>query len=417
MDEKFLQAIKDSPFSQLPRSEQQILEKICGQWNFSFQQIRLLILMAIDLQKWGGSNIDDLLKHISVEEIEDRKRLFTQIEKRFHQIRDTEKNYKRYPCTPIPKRELTLIETQDDHQILGSCPVASSKTRCCNLKTLDAIRNCGFDCSYCSIQSFYYDDRIYFDGKLEEKLEKLQLDPNQIYHIGTGQSSDSLMWGNRDGLLDKLFAFARKNPNAILELKSKSANTKDLLTLDIPPNVICTWSLNTQTLIDNEEHHTAGLEERIKAAERVAAKNRLVGFHFHPMVIYDGHQAEYQDIAHSLMNRFAPEQLAMISLGTLTFIKPVLKKIRARDFKSKILQMPMVEIAGKYSYPLEQKEELFKTFYQSFSAEWREKVFFYLCMEDPALWSKVFSREYRDNEEFEKEMIQNYFQKISRLKN
>ena len=39
------------------------------------------------------------------------------------------------------------------------------------------------------------------------KLKNLNLEQNKTYHIGTGQSSDSLMWGNREGILDALFEF------------------------------------------------------------------------------------------------------------------------------------------------------------------------------------------------------------------
>ena len=62
--------------------------------------------------------------------------------------------------------------------------------------------------------------------KLTIKLRKLKLDPNKSYHIGTGQSSDSLMWGNKEGVLDALFEFARLNSNVILEFKTKSNNIR-----------------------------------------------------------------------------------------------------------------------------------------------------------------------------------------------
>jgi len=107
--------------------------------------------------------------------------------------------------------------------------VASEKTRCCNLLTLDAVESCGFDCSYCSIQSFYNEGKVVFDTNFKERLKSLKLDRGKYYHIGTGQSSDSLMWGNRGGVLDGLFEFARENSNVILELKTKSDNIEYLL--------------------------------------------------------------------------------------------------------------------------------------------------------------------------------------------
>ncbi len=297
----------------------------------------------------------------------------------------------------------------------GLCPVASPKTRCCNLLTLDAVQSCGFDCSYCSIQSFYNENRIIFDSSLKDKLQNIQLDPNQFYHIGTGQSSDSLMWGNHNGILDDLIAFARKYPNIILEFKTKSDNIRYLLECELPPNILVTWSINPQIIIDQEEHLTASLKNRLNAAKKLHDKGILVGFHFHPMIYFKGYREEYGAIFNYLIENFNPDRVALVSLGTLTFIKPVIKQIRKRAFHTKILQIPMVDASGKKSYPLSIKKELFKFAYDSL-ASWHKKVYFYLCMEDHSLWKDVFGYEYPTNEAFELDMKLHYIHKIEKLK-
>ncbi len=274
------------------------------------------------------------------------------------------------------------------------------------------MQQCGFACSYCSIQSFYDEGRVYFLENLREKLQNLEIDPQQGYHIGTGQSSDSLMWGNREGLLDTLFEFAAAHPNVVLELKTKSANVKYLLEHPVPPNVVTTWSLNSPQIIENEEHLTASLDERLDAARRVADTGALVGFHFHPIVQHRGWRDEYGRIYAELQRQFSTESVVMVSLGTLTFIKPVIRHLRALPLRSKILQMPLEDAAGKFSYPFETKLELFRHAYRSFSKEWRENVFFYMCMEDENLWQPVFGRAYSSNAEFETDMIGSYLNKI-----
>ena len=54
---------------------------------------------------------------------------------------------------------------------------------------------------------------------------------------------------------------------------------------------------------------------------------------------------------------------------------------------------------------------MFKFAYSSLRA-WHEEVFFYLCMEDEALWGEVFGREFASNDEFERAMKEAYMQKI-----
>lgn len=219
------------------------------------------------------------------------------------------------------------------------------------------------------------------------------------------------MWGNKEGILDALFDFARENPNVILEFKTKSNNIKYFLENEVPKNIICTWSLNTQTICDNEEHLAASLNQRIEAAKKVSDKGVLVGFHFHPIVHYDNYLKEYEEVYKTLLDTFDSKKVALVSFGTLTFIKPVIQKIRSRNFKSKILQMPFIDANGKQSYPLDIKKEMFKSAYETFKP-WHKDVYFYLCMEDESLWKEVFGYEYSSNNQMEEFMKMSYMDKI-----
>jgi len=325
-------------------------------------------------------------------------------------LRKKPTDYKNFDIKVKPQK-IKIEELEKKSLGFGACPVASEKTRCCNLLTLDAVESCGYDCSYCSIQSFYNEGKVVFDKDFKKKLDAIKLDSHEFYHIGTGQSSDSLMWGNREGILDALFDFAKEYPNVILEFKTKSDNISYLLQNEVPKNILCTWSLNSPTIIENEEHLTASLEKRLNAARKVANKGVKVGFHFHPIVEYEGYLDEYKALYDKVLEMFAPSEVALISFGTLTFIKPVIKQLRNRDFKTKITQMPFDEIAGKHSYPLETKIEMFSHAYKSFKP-WHKEVFFYMCMEEHSLWKKCFGYEYATNNDFERDMLYNYCKKI-----
>jgi len=219
------------------------------------------------------------------------------------------------------------------------------------------------------------------------------------------------MFGNREGILDSLFKFAKENPNVILEFKTKSDNIKYFLENDVPSNILCTWSLNTTTIIKNEEHLTASLEKRISSARKLADKGVKVGFHFHPIVEYENYLEDYKKIYDDLLNRFTSKEVALVSFGTLTFIKPVIKQLREREFRSKITQMPFVDASGKSSYPDSTKVEMFKFAYESFKP-WHKDVFFYLCMEEHQMWQKTFGYNYSTNNDFERAMLNAYAHKI-----
>ncbi|MDA7816912.1 hypothetical protein N9A28_01830 [Sulfurimonas sp.] len=405
--DKFNDSIKNTIFFKLPPESQEFIKEKSMLLKFSFSEIKQIVDITRDLEMWNEQSIMEIFP-----QHDQKKVVFTRLKKAYEDLRSKPNSYENFELKNIPKEQKYTFKTADKEGFgLGLCPVASEKTRCCNLLTLDAVESCGFDCSYCSIQSFYNQNTITFDSGFKDKLLNLQLDQNKTYHIGTGQASDSLMFGNREGVLDALFEFARTNPNVILEFKTKSDNIKYFLENDVPKNILCTWSMNTTTIIENEEHLAASLDKRIRSARKVADKGVKVGFHFHPIVEYDGYLQEYKEVYDRLINEFALDEVALVSFGTLTFIKPVIKKLRDREFRSKITQMPLEDASGKSSYPDSTKVEMFKHAYESF-APWHGKVFFYLCMEEHHMWAKTFGYQYSTNNDFERAMLSSYANKL-----
>lgn len=396
----------DASFVRLHSDEQAFVRRIGSDYLLTFQELRQVCEIALDLRMWGERGLGDWWQEAEAGNASvDRRHkpaLMAALLGWMAELRATAKSYPQeglaHP-TVVPLRP--TVEASDK-AIAGMCPVASEDTVCCNLRTVDAVENCGMACSYCTIQSFY-EGRAVFDADLEEKLNSLDLDPHRFYHFGTGQSSDSLMWGNRHGVLDVLCEFARRRPNILLELKTKSASVRYFLEAEIPPNVALSWSLNTPVIIRNEEHRSASLERRLGAARQVADRGIKVAFHFHPIVHYDTWQEDYTAVAHEVTTRFSPQEVLFVSLGSVTFIKPVVRAIRERGWATKMLQMELSPgPKGKLSYPDQLKQEMFSEVHGALSA-WHGQVFTYLCMEKAELWHSTFGRCYGSNEEFEED--------------
>jgi len=406
---------KDSIYSGLSQSDKGHIIELSAKYNFSYQELRQLSVISADLSMWKEKAINDYVIEIEKEygSGTHKKKLINAINRIWTSLKNSKIKYhtpdKSSDYRPSPRK---IKLSSDDNEVFGDCPVASEKTVCCNLMTIDAVQGCSLGCSYCSIQTFYSDGKIAVDKNLAEKLSNIPLDPNKKYHIGSGQSSDSLAIGNREGVLDAQLRFARDNPNIILEFKTKSNNISYLLDTDIPKNVFISWSLNPQLFIDNEEHGTASFEQRISSARALSDKGVLVGFHFHPIVYYQGYELGYEEIIDRVKSVFSPAEIAMVSMGTLTFIKPAIKKLRSSGLSSKVLQIPMADAVGKSSYTKEIKEEIFGHVYGQFF-DWHDDVFFYLCMEERSIWDSVFGGAYDNNKEFEETLYDRVTSKMN----
>ena len=385
--------------------------------GLSFQQKRILTEQAQDLVLWGGPQIEDLWpKDYDPQSKVEATKVFDSVMNVIGSMRSTPASFGSSGSgvgASYGGRVSIVPDFKAPHTIMGRCPCPdeSQFLRCCNLKTLDAVQQCAFACAYCSIRNFYSDNEIRVVSDLDNVLSSIVLDPG-VWHVGTGQSSDSLLLGDDYGTLTALGNFARQHAEVVIELKTKSSRT-DWLSLDLPRNIVATWSLNADSVVKNEEHLTASLSSRIEAAAKCAEKGRLVGFHIHPMMRFEGWKEEYAALVEKLTSSVDPSSVVMVGIGTLTFTKSALKSIRESKIHTHVTQMPLTPIAGKFSYPFEMKKEMFSHLYSCFPQNWKDNVFFYLCMEDPALWQPCLGRSYASNAEFENAMKTFYFSKIN----
>lgn len=396
----------------IPDAERDFVEQVAQRYHLTHQELRQLNEAALDLTMWDEGALSqwwtdaEAVTAPNGDPRSRKKQLFRGLQAHLSTLRTRPKSFSPEGLPRRAQQKLHRVARESDKTIIGMCPVASEETVCCNLRTIDAVENCGMGCSYCAVQTFYGDE-VVFDANLKEKLQAIELEKDRFYHIGTGQSSDALMWGNQHGMLDDLCDFARLQPSVLLEFKSKSKNVAYFLKHSTPRNIVLSWSLNTPTIIHNEEHFSADLSQRLAAARQVADRGIKVAFHFHPIVHYDRWREDYAELASQVTEQFDPSEVLFVSFGSVTFIKPVIKALRQRATATKMLQMEMVPGAkGKLSYPDELKAEMFALMYKSFE-KWhdggRDDVFFYLCMEQALLWYKTFGFSYETNEEFEAE--------------
>lgn len=364
-----------------------------------------------DLNLWDEKSFASFAFGKNNKDGRDGKRYIEALRKYMSALRSEETDYSSFSPKWEPRtKERVKISEYPLFITECPCPKDGEETRCCNLNTLDVFKQCAFNCSYCSVQAFYSGNEIEVRENLKKELDTLNLDGT--WHIGTGQASDSLLFNNKYGELDALSEYLEKHPELIIELKSK--NEAIDYKRKFPRNLIFTWSLNAETIIEKEEHYTASLDKRLLSARRMADNGSLVGFHIHPMVYFKGWEDEYIHVKDEIERLFSPEEILMVSMGTLTFTKSVLKKMREEGRKSRVTEMELSPFAGKYSYPLDTKMKMFKTLYSSFSDPFRENIFFYLCLEAPSLWDKCLKKSYKSNKDFELDMKKHYFDKINR---
>jgi len=198
------------------------------------------------------------------------------------------------------KRSLILAEHKG--RFFKPCPAGKTKQDykniCCNYFVINYASNCHMECSYCYLQSYLNFPYLIVYANSEELLGELELifseNPGQTFRVGTGDLADSLALDPLTGYSRPLVEFFARQPNAVMEFKTKSDCVSGLLGLNHNGRTVVSWSMNPDLIQRQEEHKTATIEERLVAAERCVKAGYPVAFHLDPLIHYDGWESGYQ---------------------------------------------------------------------------------------------------------------------------
>lgn len=301
--------------------------------------------------------------------------------------------------TEYDRSKRTLFITPYNGQFFKRCPGATQKKSltCCNYHVLNLGSQCNMNCSYCYLQS-YLNSRVTkifsnIDQALSELESMMQEHPNSPFRVGTGEVIDSLSLDHLTLFSRELIPLFKKYSNWLLEFKTKSANVDQFLDLKGSRNIIVSWSINPEYIINSEEHGTARLQERLAAAEKCRDRGYRVAFHMDPMIYHPDWKKNYGELIEELLSRFSADDIHVISLGALRF-QPEQRLIMKQRFgmDSLVNQAEMFPSDNnKYRYDVGIRNEMF-AFAQNKIRELNPKVNAFLCMETPESWINSFEK-------------------------
>jgi len=292
---------------------------------------------------------------------------------------------------PVQQGKEALYLTQNRGAFLKTCPGTRHYT-CCDYQILHIGSFCHMDCTYCVLQTYFHPPILQYFVNHEHLMAELDMvlgkSKNKIRRIGTGEFTDSLiweLWTDVSRLLVQRFA-AQKH--AVLELKTKTTAIERLQNLHHNHKTIAAWSLNTDHIIHTQERATASLTARLKAAASCETWGYPLAFHFDPLILYDGCEADYTRVIERLYSQVSADNIVWISLGTLRFPPSIKTVIQKRFPDSKIIYEEFIKGPdGKMRYFKPLRIKLYRKIVACIRDHAPDAVV-YLCMEDDEVWQK-----------------------------
>jgi len=296
----------------------------------------------------------------------------------------------------VSKKQLYL--TAQMGRFIRECPGATSRNTasqlCCGYMIVDVIYNCNYDCTYCYLQHYVNAPYLTIYANIEQLFDELAVllraRPQQLVRLGSGEFSDSLSLDPLTGLSRLLVPFLRQFPNVLFELKTKSDLVEQLLDLDPQGRVMVSWSLNPEPVVQREEHKTASLAARLRAAQRCRAAGYKIGVHFDPLLYYPGWEADYEPFVAQVFAALTPAEITYMSLGSLRFAPALKKVVQARFPRSRLMYAELFPGAdGKMRYFKPLRTEMY-TRMLGWIRQHTTALPLYLCMESQEIWRQVF---------------------------
>jgi len=301
------------------------------------------------------------------------------------------------------KRPLVfLIKERND--FIKPCP-CTKKVVGCGYWILNVAFGCPFDCSYCFLQCYSNFPGIIIAENLEDffvEIDNLYKKIKRPIRLGTGEFSDSLALDHITEYSKKFIEYF-KGKNILFELKTKSKNIENLLNTKPIENIIISWSLNPQIIIETEELSTASLEERIKSAYLLQKAGYKLAFHFDPIIYVDNWEGLYKEVIDKLYKNLKPP-FSWVSLGTLRSHRKLKTVVEQRFPKSNIFYGELfISEDKKLRYPDFLRKDTYSKML-NYIREYDAQTPIYLCMEDLQIW-QVMDKKILSSSELEKYLL------------
>lgn len=259
----------------------------------------------------------------------------------------------------LHKRDtLNLFIAQKKGQLLKLAPEAYGQAGEPHFYFIHAF-NCIYECQYCYLQGYFNTPDIVLFINHEEIIEEMQRSlgnyPNQRVWFHAGEFSDSLALTHLTGELELYHRFCGENPTAVIELRTKSVNIKELLKLPPLKNFIISFSLSPFSLGKTIDLKTPSNLSRLKAMSELKKNGYEIAAHFDPIIYQDHFDEHYKTLLQTMKDMGLTDCLNYLSLGVVRFTKDVYREVERNYPDSPIHSTPMIKSFDnkvRYNHPM-----------------------------------------------------------------
>ena len=256
---------------------------------------------------------------------------------------------------------------------------------------LPLVSGCPGLCQYCYLNTNlgrapYVKVYVNVDEILEQAASYVQARAPETTVFEGAATSDPVAVEAWTGSLAKAVGFLARLENAAFRFATKYCDVDGLLDVDHRGKTVIRFSINCEYAIDTYERGAPSLDNRIKAAAKVAAAGYPMGFLIAPVFAFEEWRTQYDDLLRRLRLRLpagsGPFTFEVISHRFTSRAKNVIRAVYPST------TLPLDEAVrrfkrgqfgyGKYVYPADLMTELTEFFRDRIAAHFPESTVLYV---------------------------------------
>ena len=196
--------------------------------------------------------------------------------------------------------------------------------------------NCVYDCHYCFLQGMYPSANIVVFVNIEDffkAINKKLKEVNNLF-LSISYDTDILAFENIFGFSNKWCEFAKDKDNLKIEIRTKSINIKNL---NLNKNIILSFSLSPEIVIQKYELKTPSLDKRILAINEIINQGYTPSIAIDPIIKIENYKQVYKKFIEYIFSKIDYKKLDSIIIGSFRMNSTQFKNIKKSGLVSDIL--------------------------------------------------------------------------------
>lgn len=181
------------------------------------------------------------------------------------------------------------------------------------------LYNCLYDCRYCFLQGMYRSANYVLFVNYEDFYQDIGNTQKELSAPGwyfSGYDCDSLALEPVTGFVSDTLDWFSQQPQAKLELRTKSTQVRSLLKREPLSNVVVACSLSPDAVARSLEHDAPSLDKRLTALAKVASTGWQIGLRFDPLIWCDDYLDVYTEFFKEVFARLPNDSIHSVSTGS-----------------------------------------------------------------------------------------------------